>query len=136
MHFLISSSHCLCEVWGPFPHCTDKEIEDQDDTVRERRRQAWTYISLPPVGKPALLHCWAFYHLLCSVTQWNGGKEKRILCVASLLSSRCRKPNNSLFFSCCPITLCTERSWPNTLVCVFGSYSLFPGKSILPWQCD
>lgn len=85
-------------------------------------------LELAPVwlqqGSLLPLLCWAPSYLLCSVTQWNEKKEKRILCFSILLSSRCHRPSNSALSSCCPTALCGKENWRSTPVCV----SLSAGK--------
>lgn len=90
-------------------------------------------LELAPVwlqqGSLLPLLCWAPSYLLCSVTQWNEKKEKRILCFSILLSSRCHRPSNSALSSCCPTALCGKENWRSTPVCAAGSCSLFSQRS-------
>lgn len=106
MPFLIWSSHCLCEVWEPFPPLTDMETDGLNHTEKGDglnldqfgcRGEVCHYFSVEPlVTSSALSH------------NEIEGQRKRPSCPI-LLSSRCHNPNNSLFFSHCPITLCRER---------------------------
>lgn len=114
IQFFISFSHCLWEVWGPFPHFIDEELRIRSPKIEKVEKVPW-------------LQSRASCGLLCS-TGGMEGREKDPL-GSFLPPSRCDNSPNIPSLSSCHITVPRAVTSHSSLgFCFFFTFS---EKSIL-----